>query len=276
MGHGNSSMRRNRPYRLRTNADIGVALDFDLGQPDGDGNNHAARTHVIRRDGVYFHRQFRSLREPRISPSTKFIKHWKSPCEKLPYVEPKVYPIIMPRELCTEGDEYHEDCPQNFPRFLKPLLNKNYRLLTSLHGCSNSDRSLEGIPKGPYLLRNLRFLRIKFMQHPLGKGIRVALEENHCVKRNRTPRYRPMYPRTIILDHINQSVLVCGVDFQLIVNGPPADARPTQFPNDEIPQMVGTYCRELDTQAQMCIEWKVALYRWYNQTKGYDMGEAVP
>ncbi|XP_071080472.1 uncharacterized protein [Haliotis cracherodii] len=275
MGHGYSSI-INRPYIPSANADIGIPVDLELGQTGWNGNNHATRTNVIRREGVYFHRHCKSLREPRISPSTKFIQHWKSPCESLPYAEPKVYPIIMPRELCKEGDEYHEDCPQNFPRFLTPMLNKNYRLFIKLHGCSNSDRSLEGIREGPYLLRNLRFLRIKFMQHPLGEGIRVALEENHSVKRNREPRYRPMYPKTIILDHINQSVLICGVDFQLMVHRPPADAQPSQFPNDEIPRLVGTYCRELDTQAQMCIEWKVALYRWYNQVQGYDMEVTAP
>lgn len=67
-----------------------------------------------------------------------------------------------------------------------------------------------------------------------------------------------------------------GVDFQLMVHRPPADAQSSQFLNDEIPRLVGTYCRELDTQAQMCIEWKVALYRWYNQAQGYDMEVTEP
>ncbi|KAK6181225.1 hypothetical protein SNE40_009127 [Patella caerulea] len=215
------------------------------------------RRHVLMKD------IFPKIRKARVnSNATQF---WISPFERQPYSEPTI----------KANGEYSSDEPGtlHFPRFLDNLINNTFRLHIRLKQTNAKPEILEKHPEVEYLMRNLKFIKVKLMHHPLDSKIKISIEESHGRRRNTSvPRFRPMYGRFLFLDHLQPSLFISGGEFMLNLT-PPQEGMPGARAdgNGELPEVVGYYSRQLDSNPNIVMEWSVAVWNWYNNTDHYHL-----
>ncbi|XP_012939397.1 uncharacterized protein LOC101851649 [Aplysia californica] len=168
-----------------------------------------------------------------------------------------------------------------YPAFLVPYTNKTLRLrlvftdakvrqMIGEHGHLKHDTDSEPMQETSHLVRTVHSLRIQLGYSSRVRGLpEVSVEENHGgTKRLKKVRYRQMPVRWIDLDHRQPNVTIVGEAFQLSLEPPCPDLTPEDFPdgNGEIPAVLGSYRRTLDTSPERQLEFSVRLFHWYNQT----------
>jgi len=167
-----------------------------------------------------------------------------------------------------------------YPAFLVPYLNQTLRLRLVFtdtaaqkaigeHGHLKHGPKSEPMLETAQLVRTVHSLRLQLGYSSTVRGLpEVTVEEHHGGnKRLKKVRYRQMPVRWIDLDHRPPSITVVGEAFQLTLEPPGSKLTPEDFPdgNGEIPEVLGTYVRTLDTSPEKQLQFSVRLFQWYNQ-----------
>ncbi|XP_041353039.1 uncharacterized protein LOC121371303 [Gigantopelta aegis] len=162
---------------------------------------------------------------------------------------------------------------ESYPLFLQPFINKPCRLYLRFANSNVAPHTMEKSVEAIYLMQNVKFLKIQFMQHSLGNNqMRISIEESHRAKRGRKKGcFRPMYCKTVIINCASLTLTAIGEEFLLQLQPPLDNQTPSTFPdsNGELPKLWGHYVRELDTNPNISLEWSACLWKWYNSTDQY-------
>ncbi|ESO90129.1 hypothetical protein LOTGIDRAFT_164437 [Lottia gigantea] len=199
---------------------------------------------------------FPKVKRPRVHKDAE--QFWISPFEHSDTKEPifKTNGSYDPREPGIK----------HFPCFLDKFLNKDFHLHMKLRCTNAKPEYMNTYPEISYLMRNIKYVKVHFKQ-TADQRIQVFIEESHGRRKNTSPsRLRKMYVKLLMLDHLHPSIMVSGGEF--LLNLYPAEKSQHvdwKDSNGELPSIVGHYCRELDTNPNIVLEWSVSPKKFFNR-----------
>ncbi|BFZ08027.1 hypothetical protein BsWGS_11066 [Bradybaena similaris] len=189
-------------------------------------------------------------------------------------------------DLCKKFIKEAEDnsiSVKMYPTFLLPCVNKPVRIRLVFmdpkteklvgeysHLKHSKGKQAQTMLEISHLIRHMHSLRLHLTYSSVVQGLpEASLEENHGgVKRLMKVRYRPMPVSWIDLDHRMPTVKVVGEQFELTLRPASPSLRPEDFidGNGEIPFILGTYVRVLDTCPNRQLKFSARLFRWFNHS----------
>ncbi|CAG5128723.1 unnamed protein product [Candidula unifasciata] len=185
--------------------------------------------------------------------------------------------------MCVVKAEDNSISVKMYPTFLVPCIGKPVRIRLVFmdpkteqlvgeysHLKHSNGREAETMLEISHLIRNMHFLKLHLTYSSVVHGLPDAtLEESHGgVKRLKKVRYRPMPITWIDLDHRKPTIKVVGEQFELTLAPACPSLKPEDFMdgNGEIPFILGTYVRALDTCPSQQLQFSARLFHWFNQS----------
>ena len=128
------------------------------------------------------------------------------------YGDPAAEEISLVQESSTNPWSVWNVPIQSYPPFLQPFINKPFRLYLRYANSNVAPHTMEKSIEAIYLMQNVKFLKVQFIQHSLGTNqMKISVEESHRAKRARKKScFRPMYCKTIIIDCEHRTLTAIG------------------------------------------------------------------